>query len=597
MASIKKEDQEKIIKAIRDTIRIFAPRKLKELKNVKYYFSEQWSEQERAERMNDTPPKPTLTFNQIKRFVNWLYGVIKQMDLEVKAVPRHIVSESSANLISGLIRTVLYDERNRDAIDTAMFDAFIRGVGFVWIYPDFYEDPSGIVKIKRIDPLDVYFDTLSEEKDFSDARYLFFIEKLTEEEIKQKYPDGYKKIKDKLINLDGLIDYLFVKQADDVMVELRQSYSDLLKSPAGQLYPVVHYRERIFIEEPALYNTKTRVYITFPKVKEEAELYAQVLRLNEAQGENVYRVESVSVKRIRHLVLIGDTIIEHIDNPYGISYYDVVPFFCYKIGRNYQGFVDDLIDAQDEFNWRKSLLVEILRDMPIDSFWIPKGAMTDVEIEVAQDKLSKRKQLIPIRYEYGQPMPIVSDALNKLTALIQMEQILRIDIKELGGMVDALMGIVPRKLQSGKAIQALQQWGFIPFETIFSNYFHSLYLTGNLVWKIARFIYSERDVIRLLGETGEYEFVDVNIDTEIGRINQILADDYDVYLTVRAKTADEMTEKFMELLQLRQLGIPIPDEFLIMYSKVPNKKQLIEQIMQMKQLLLQQTQQKEGEEQ
>ncbi len=595
MKRINEEDIIKIQKTITGAIKFFQERKIQEINNVKYYFSEQWSVEELQERKKDE--RPAVTFNQIKRFVNWLFGVVKQMDVEVKAIPRSVVSENTANLVTGIIRTGLWDVRNKNAIDNATMDAFIRGVGFVWIYPDFDEDPNGFVRIKRIDPTDVYWDSLSEEPDFTDAKFVFFIERLTEDEIKERYPDAYKKLKDLNFQAWSLPEFFSLKQEDKLEFEEFLTFQqNLIENAYGKLYPIVHFRERIWIEEPALVNTKTNRFITFPTLINEEELYARAYELNQQIGENIFKVDTAKVKRWRLVDLLGNVVLDYVANPYGTHYYDIVPFFCYKIGRHYQGFVDDLIDPQDEFNWRKSLLIEILRDATIDSFWIPKGSMTDIEIENAQEKLKKRKQLIPIRYELGQPIPIQSDVINKIMAIVQLEQLLRIDIKEIGGMVDALLGIVPRKLQSGKAIQALQTWGFIPFETVFNNYYYGLYTTANLIYKIARFIYSKTDTIRITMDGSGFDFIDLNVETPLGKINQILIDDFDIALVVRARTGDELAEKFMELVQLRQLGVPVPDEFLIMFSKVPYKQALIQQMQMIKQQLIQEQRGEESNE-
>ncbi|MEM5853652.1 MAG: portal protein [Candidatus Aenigmatarchaeota archaeon] len=577
---IKGEELERLQQIVVKSIKIFQERKRKEIKNLKYYFSEQWSPEEIEERMQEE--RPIATFNHIKRFVNWLNGIIKQMDLEVKAMPRSIATEQVADIVTGIVRTALWEQRNKNAIDFAMLDALIKGVGYVYIYPDFDEDPNGQIRIRRIDPLDVYFDSMSQEPDFSDAKFVFFIDRLSEDELQMLYPNVYKQIKS-VSQSWSPFDYFFIKQEDKLeFEEFLTMQQSMLESAYGKLYPVIRFREKQYYDEPALINTRTNYYITFPKLESEDELYSYAYWLNEQAGENIYKVDTVRVKRWRMVNFLGNFVLEAYDNPYGMSYYDIVPFFCYKLGRHYQSFVDDLIDPQDEFNWRKTLLIEILRDATIDSFWIPKGSMTDTEIENAQEKLKKRKQLIPIRFEYGQPIPIQSDVINKLMAIAQLEQLLRIDIKEIGGMVDALMGIVPRKLQSGKAIQALQQWGFIPFETIFSNYFFALYLIANVVWRISKYIYAKTEKVRIMLDTSgsEFQFIDLNINTEFGKINQILADDFDVYLIVKARSGDEIQEKFAELLQLRSLGIPIPDEYLILFSKVPFKYQLINMLRQ-----------------
>ena len=594
MKRLKTDEVERILNIVRKTVSSFSRRKMQEIKNVKYYFGEQWDIDEIMEREKEG--KPTLTFNHIKRFVNWLYGTVRGMNVEIRAMPQSIQNEQVANIISGLIKVAMLEQKNKTQIELATLDGFIRGVGFVHVYPDFYEDPNGKIIIKRIDPLDVYWDTLSESPDLSDAKFVFFVERATRDDLIERYPHKEKEIKNAIVSYTSLRDLLGLKQEEALQIEDYISFWEgLLETAYGKLYPVIHFRESFYATELAIYNKQTDTYINLPSQFERVDVEMYVNALNDKFGENVFKLEEVKVKRWKKITLLGSLVLEYFENPYGAVNYDIIPFFCYKLGRHYQGFVDDLIDPQDEFNWRKSLILEIMKEMPIDSFFIPRGSATEIEIEDMKERLKKRKQLIPIRFEFGQPIPVVSDVLNKLTALIQYEQLLRVDLKEIGGMVDALTGIVPRKLQSGKAIQALQQWGVVPFEAIFTNYYYFLYTIANLVWKISKFVYANKKTVKiLLDNTGTSDVVDINIETEAGTLNQILMDEYDVQLVPIASGADEMTEKFMELIQLRQLGVPIPDEFLILFSKVPFKQQIINAIQQMRQQLLQQNQ-TEGE--
>lgn len=580
-----------VVKAISNQYR----RKLSEIRNVKYYFSEQWSEEEKQERLEQG--KPILTFNHIKKFVNWLYGTVKQMNVEIRALPQSFRNETIANIVSGLIRTAMLDQRNKAHIELSTLDGFIRGVGFVRVSPSFEEDPNGKILIKRIDPTDVFWDTTAEEPDLSDARFIFYIERLTEEELIGRYPEKERQIKDLRLSEFTFRQTIPLKDQERLEMDDFISYWEgLLKTAYGQLYPIVHFRERIYTTELAIYNTLANTYINLPSVIEEDQVQMYVKYLNQKIGDNVFKVEECNVKRWRMVSFVGDIVLEYYENPYGLVSYDIIPFFCYRLGFSYQGFVDDLIDPQDEFNFRKSFFNEILKEMPIDSHWIPKGAMTEQEIEYMQDKLKKRKQLIPIRYDFGQPQPIVSDALNKLTALLQYEQLLRLDLKEIGGMVDALIGIVPRKLQSGKAIQSLQSWAVIPFEAIFSNYYFYLYSIANVVWKISKFVYANKKTAKILiDNTGTTDVVDLNIKTEAGTLNQILTDEYEIQLVPVAAGPDEMSEKLQELVMLRQMGVPIPDEFLVMFSKVPFKQQIIQAIQEIKQQLAQQQNLEEGE--
>jgi hypothetical protein len=196
--------------------------------------------------------------------------------------------------------------------------------------------------------------------------------------------------------------------------------------------------------------------------------------------------------------------------------------------------------------------------------------------------------------DFGKPMPIVSDVSQKLGTILQLVLYSDRDISEISGMTDAVQGMVPKKIQSGRAIQRLQEWSTTIFKPIVKNYIIARALIAKIALKQAPLVFAQERMIRIEKtdphSTQDYEFMPINVETDLGTINALQYDDYDIKIEITEGSPTELIERFAQMLRARELGIPIPDEYIIYYSSLPNKKELIRDIEQAKAQMAQQMQ-------
>ena len=589
----------KVKARVLDSISRMGYSKSKMISFYEFYYSNQWDPSVKAKL--EAEGRPALTFNYIKKPVDFLQGVISSTNMIPKALPNNSSAESVADVISALVHTIDSRDENQIAIEDAMLDALVTGVGLVKISPDFNDNPNGLISYKRVDPVYFYWDPKSEDKQFKDAKYVFEVMYKTREELIDLYPRKEAELREAQSQTYALgfemaggylgIDYSrYFETGGKMAIPKEQPLA-----PDPDLFQVIRYQEYFYEDEQAIINNETGFIYNVPNHIDDAEIRKRVSDLNNKFGKGTFDITSVQKRKVRLIEFTGDIILTYIEDPYGSPYYDVAPIWCKKSGQYFQGVVEDLIDPQKEVNSKKSLMLEILSQAAINSFWIPAGAVNDEKtLKQLEKRLHKRNQLLEIRMDFGKPMPIVSDVSQKLGTILQLVLYSDRDISEISGMTDAIQGMVPKKIQSGRAIQRLQEWSTTIFKPIVKNYIIARGLIAKIALKQAPLVFAQERMIRIEKtdphSTQDYEFMPINVETELGTINALQYDDYDIKIEITEGSPTELIERFAQMLRARELGIPIPDEYIIYYSNLPNKKELIRDIEQAKAQMAQQMQ-------
>lgn len=195
--SVPYDEQEFLAKA-RDRFKLAAEAetKLRELMldDLRFYNGCQWPDQIRKQREADD--RPCLTINRLPQFVHSISNEIRQNKPAPKVSPVDDNADAeTAEVYQGIIR---YIERQSNATvvrSYASFYSIVTGRGYYRLVTEYAdkESQSGDqdIYIRRIkNPLTVYMDPSCREPDYSDAKYGFIIEDLTEEQFKELYPDA-----------------------------------------------------------------------------------------------------------------------------------------------------------------------------------------------------------------------------------------------------------------------------------------------------------------------------------------------------------------------------------------------------------------------
>lgn len=144
---------------------------------------DQWSAQEKDElKRRGQPP---VTANDIKRNVNFVLGWEQRTRTDPRAYPRDPEGEQAADIVTNVL-DYIENRVHFDKTATACFkDLAIEGVEAAEVI---VEDDQ--IEAVRIDFQKFFYDPRSREADFSDARYLGYVDWFDIDEAKELFPQS-----------------------------------------------------------------------------------------------------------------------------------------------------------------------------------------------------------------------------------------------------------------------------------------------------------------------------------------------------------------------------------------------------------------------
>lgn len=163
-----------------------------------YYDNIQWTEAEK-QALQQRGQAP-IVINRIKPKVDFLRGVERRLRTDPKAFPRTPQHEDDAHSATDAIRFVC-DNNDWDSIRSRVWDNLvIEGMGGCDVTVEPTPDGRFEIVIDYIAWDRIGYDPYSSEPDFSDARYKFIVIWMDEEEALDRWPEGREAIEGALAN-------------------------------------------------------------------------------------------------------------------------------------------------------------------------------------------------------------------------------------------------------------------------------------------------------------------------------------------------------------------------------------------------------------
>lgn len=157
--------------------------------DMRFAIGDQWDPQVRRRR--EAKNKPVLTVNRMTAFIAQYVGSQLQSDTAIKLTPTHGGSRVIADIRQGVIRAITRDRMGKHALNVAMTNAYICGIGnFMVTLQDAKEDVflRDIVMKPIPDPFAVVWDRASQEPTGEDAQHCFVSEYMTRDDFDKAYP-------------------------------------------------------------------------------------------------------------------------------------------------------------------------------------------------------------------------------------------------------------------------------------------------------------------------------------------------------------------------------------------------------------------------
>lgn len=541
-----------------------------------FYRGDQWDESDVAAL--DAEGRPALTINTVLPTVNTVLGEQSTRRADVQFKPRRGGEESVAHTLTKLYLQIA-DNNKLDWVEQQVFSdgLILDGRGYFDVRIDFSDHVEGEIRITAKDPLDILIDPDAKESDPKTWNEVFETKWMTLDEIEELY--GKKKAEELRFIAENGNGY----GRDSIEYE-ENRYGDLDSTddylgagiPGDDEYRNV--RALRVIERQHKRMTRVMCFVD----PETGDMRDVPEPWSEAKAKKFAKQYSLNlirkVKRKVRWTVTCDKVVLHDDwSPY--NDFTVVPYFAYfRRGRPF-GMVRNLLSPQEQLNKIASQELHIVNTTANSGWMVESGSLVGMSSDDLEEHGAETG--LVLEYNRGSTPPVKIQPNQIPTGLDRISQKAALNIKAISGINDSMLGTDSAEV-SGVAIQAKQNRGAIMIQVPLDNLRKTRQYLAEKILDLVQTFYTERRVIMVTNEEDPLkprEPMVVNEMSPEGRvINDLTLGEYDVVIAT-APARDSFDEvQFAEALNLRQVGVAIPDDAIIEYSHLARKQELAKRI-------------------
>ena len=530
--------------------------------------------------------RPAITINRVRPVINLLCGYAAQNETEPDFLPRSEEDDRIARVAKGITKYTLDRANYQREKKKAFRDTIVCGLANYWVSYEFdFDKLDGLIRIDRISPFDVVVDPECLKEDLSDAQFICRYSWESPERLKQIYTDKSDEI-DKLEH-----------KYDDSEQEVETVNTlPLWWSKDFKKVRVVQYWYKEY--------SKRKVFMTANGVIDESK--ADIFNMLLLSGQ---QPQEIPETQIRYATFADDVLLEEGESPYKHKRFPLVRQYCYYTGENQEeelepaGIVRDIKDAQRELNKNRSQRMHVVNQQALGvRFW--SGQVDDKFKRTIEKNATKAGAniFIPQGISFQDGTPAMESSMN-----MNLEQQSSNDFYSISGITpESLSGSVGS--MSGKAIDLRQSVTTVQTADIFDKAKEAERQIVQLLWGeqgrqglIPQF-YNQDKALRILGEDGEKEFVQIKpdlgqpmqeqlvtdpmgmpqMDEDGNPVTKVLYDltlfDFDIIISTATASATARKASLYQLLEAKQAGADIPMDIIMEYMDIPNKESIKERL-------------------
>lgn len=501
-----------------------------------------------------------FNFNRIRRVVNMISGHQRRNRMSTVVIPRENGDQQTADQFTKLMSWVNDQEGVLNTISDAFHGALVTGMNLLHVWNDLRTDPiSGSIKVDNCSYNSFLIDPFFRKQDLSDCNGIWKRTFLTKRETISLLPDKYEEI----IGFDGVDG-----NKDGKFQFMPENYDYAMKNLLS--YDEFYYRD--FRTQRMLVDTQTGESMEWrgkdeDDLREFLRMYPQVTVLDQ------------EVPTVKLAIVVQGKVMYHGPNPLGIDKYPFVPVMAYYTPElpyfpwRIQGVVRGLRDAQYLYNRRKVIELDILESQIGSGFKYKENALVNPKDIFLSGQgrglaLKEEAQMSDVEQIIPPQVP---------PSMIQLSEILGREIQEISGVNEELLGSAMDD-KAGVLSMLRQGAGLTTLQNLFDQLDRSQKLLGKIILEVIQLNFTPGKVKRVIEEEPTPQFY----HKAFGQ--------YDAVIEEGLNTATQRQMQFAQLLQLREAGVPVPDDVLIEAATVQNKNELTEAINQQKQAQMQQQQ-------
>ncbi len=490
-----------------------------------------------------------FSFNRILRVINMIHGHQINNRKSLVAVPIENGDAETADQFTKIFAHLAQHEGMLNTFSDAFRGSLTTGMSFLQLWMDYRTDPvNGTIRIDHR-PFNYFLvDPYFKKQDMSDCTSIWLRSFLTKRECVSLLPNQSEEIM-------GLIGNDYGSGRDGKFQFTPESYNYSMKNLLT--YDEYYYRD--FRTQKILIDSQTGETMEWKSQDEDA------LR-DFLQYQPTITVSEIQVPTVNLAVVIQGKTFYHGRNPMGIDSYPVIPVMCYYMPEvpdypyRMQGVVRQLRDSQFLYNRRRIIELDILESQ-INSGWIAKeSAMVNPKDAFlsGQGRVMFLKDDAQITDVQQIPAPGIQPST------IQLSELLAKEVTEISGISEELLGMASDEV-AGVLSMLRQSAGLTSLAYIFDNLDKAMKSVGNVLIELIQANYTSGKVQKILsGDQPAPQFY----NKAFGR--------YGCTVEEGLNTTTQKQMELAQLMELRKLGINIPDTAFLEAAQITNKKKLLE---------------------
>jgi len=501
-----------------------------------------------------------FNFNRTRRIVEMISGHQRRNRNSITVIPVENNDELTADQFTKIMMWLNRQEGILETISDAFHGAVVTGLSLLHVWADYRNDPiSGDIKVDNCAYNSFLMDPYWRKQDLSDCNYI------------------WKR------------SYLSPADAASIMPQHKEEIYQVRGSSNGKDGKFMYMPENYGVDSARLLAYDEFYYRTYRKQNilvdmESGETLEWTFDDKETLDRFLMQYPQVKLKKttiptVNMAVVIEGRVFYDGPNPLGIDTYPFVPVVAYynpqlpSYSLRLQGVVRGLRDAQFLYNRRKVIELATLESQ-VNSGWVYKE---DALVDPSDVFMTGEGKGIALKAtaQMGDIQRIEAPAIPPTT--IELSRILGEELNQISGVSEELLGAatddkagILSMLRQGAALTTLQ--------SLFDKLDYSQKLLGRIMLKVVQNNFSPGKVKRIIEQEPSQQFY----NKHFGK--------YDCAVEDGINTTTQRQQALAQALHLREVGIPIPDEFIIENTTLQNKTELI-QMMQQQQQAQQQQQQ------
>lgn len=498
-----------------------------------------------------------FNFNRIRRIVNMIGGHQRKNRKSIIAVP---IENGDSETSDQFTKTLMWIQQQDDYLETfsqAFHGALVTGMNLLQVWVDYRSDPiSGNIRVDNCSYNQFLIDPYFTKPDLSDCSAVWKRSFLSKRDCVSLLPDHAEEIAGLWGNESGT-------GRDGKFQFTPQSYGYAYKNLLT--YDEFYYRD--YRMQKMLVDTQTGETMEWRNSDEDRlKLFLQTYP--------TVTVIDQEVPTVRLAIVVQGKCFYDGPLPTGSDHYPFVPVYAYYNPQmsywpqRIQGVVRNLRDAQYLYNRRKIIELDILESQITSGWKYKEGSLVnpdDVFNLSGQGKgLALKEEAAMTDVEQIMPPQVPP-------SMLQISESLGAEISQISGVNEELLGSATDD-KAGVLSMLRQGAGLTTLQILFDQADQSLKLLGKRMIELIQLNFTPGKMKKILENK---EPSDQFYSKNFGRYNCAVEEGLN--------TTTQRQMQFAQMLQLREAGVPIPDESLLEAATLTNKKELIDKMTAMKQ--------------